>query len=123
MLLLTIGLGGMAGTWARFQVSGWIYDRTGVAFPWGTLSVNVSGSVLLGALLHYFALRPATPSLYDLAVIGFVGAFTTFSTFAYEAVMLVQAGQYRRAIAYVAASVALGLLGVLTGLLLGRVIF
>jgi CrcB protein len=123
MLLLICGLGGMAGAYARFQLSGWIYARTGADFPWGTLAVNVSGSVLLGLLLPWLSAAETLGGPAAPLQVGLIGAFTTFSTFAYEAVMLVQAGQRARAAAYVVSSLALGLMGIMLGLGVGQWLF
>jgi len=118
MLILMVAMGGALGAWARYQVSGWIYNRAGAEFPWGTLTVNVSGSFLLGILLPTLVSSPAmTPGRAFLEV-GCIGAFTTFSTFAFEAVTLIEAGQPRRAALYVLASLGLGLGAIVLGLLI-----
>lgn len=117
MLLLSIALGGMAGAYARFRLSRWIYGRTGHRFPWGTLAVNLAGSFALGLVLPHLA-GDATP-LRALVVVGFLGAFTTFSTFAAETVALLEERRRGRAAGYVAASLALGLVAVAAGLWLG----
>jgi fluoride exporter len=115
MLLLAIFAGGAAGTLARYHLSGWMYARLDATFPWGTLSVNLTGSFALGLVAPLFDGQPRS-SLAGLVVVGGIGAFTTFSTFAYEAVMLMRDGEPRRAAAYVAASTGLGLLSAAAGL-------
>jgi fluoride exporter len=121
-LLLTIFLGGGIGALARFRLARWIYARTGASFPWGTLAVNVSGSFALGLVLPLLdALGPLSLARGFLTV-GCIGAFTTFSTFAYEAVMLLQEGRGLRAGLYIASSLGLGLVSIAAGLLVGSAV-
>jgi CrcB protein len=113
--VILIAAGGALGAVARYGLSGWIQERGGF-FPWGTLVVNVAGAFLLGFGFRYLE-ATAIPAEWRQAVtIGFLGAFTTFSTFSYEAVALVQDGDWSRAAAYVVGSVVLGLLAVAAGL-------
>lgn len=123
MLLLMVGVGGLVGTWARYQIGGVVYARFGSDFPWGTLTVNVLGSFVLGLLLPLFDARAPLTPLRALITVGCIGAFTTFSSFAYEAAMLISSGERRRAGVYAAASVILGLVSLVAGLLLGRAVF
>jgi CrcB protein len=113
-----IGVGGFLGAAGRYQLGQWAAGQWGAAFPWGTLLVNVLGSFLLGFYLalvtERFVGRPVTRLF--LAT-GFLGAFTTFSTFSYEAVRLVAAGAPGVALAYVAGSLALGLAAAVAGML------
>jgi fluoride exporter len=120
VLLLMIGLGGVVGTYARYQLAGWVYARTGTAFPWGTLAVNMAGSFALGLVLPLLEAPDASLALRSLVTVGFLGAFTTFSSFAYEAVMLMQEGRRSRTVAYVASSLVLGLLCIAVGLMIGQ---
>src|SRR5438067_7678236 len=82
-----VGLGGFLGANARYWVGGWIQDRWGADFPWSTFVINITGSFILGLFVtlttERFALRNA-PALRLLVAIGFVGAYTTFSTFEFE---------------------------------------
>jgi fluoride exporter len=117
VLILAIGLGGAAGAWTRYQLAGWVYERTGPAFPWGTLVVNLAGSFALGLLIP--SLTTLGPTVEALVAVGFLGSFTTFSTFSYEALMLLREGQVARAAAYVGASLGLGLAAIAAGLGLG----
>ncbi len=120
MLVALVGVGGMAGTYARYRLGGAIHARVGPSFPWGTLSVNVVGSFVLGLLLPVLGAHGPLTSIRALLAVGFLGAFTTFSSFAYEAAMLITAGERGRAGAYVAASLGLGIVGLIAGLILGR---
>jgi CrcB protein len=117
MILLYIAVGGAVGAVARYGVAGWVQDRAGFAFPWGTLVVNVLGSLLIGFALRYLEAVRWTPELRALVTIGLLGAFTTFSTFSYETVGLLEDGEWLRAGLYAAGSVVLGLVAVYVGLM------
>jgi len=122
MTALFIALGGAAGALARYGLGGWVQNRAGFAFPWGTLAVNVAGCLLLGLAAGLFQGVRLTPDLRALITIGFLGAFTTFSTFGYETVVLIQEGAWVRAAAYALGSVAIGIVAVWVGLRLGAVL-
>lgn len=116
MILLYIAMGGAVGAVARYGVAGWVQERAGFAFPWGTLVVNVLGSLLIGFALRYMEAVRWTPEFRALVTIGLLGAFTTFSTFSYETVGLLEDGEWLRAGLYAAGSVVLGLVAVYVGL-------
>lgn len=118
MAVVYVALGGAAGAVARYGLSGWVYARFSDSFPWGTLVVNVLGSLLLGLALAWFEGSMLSPELKRALTVGFLGAFTTFSTFAYEAVALVQDGDWVRAGGYAFGSLLLGMAAVLAGLAL-----
>jgi len=123
MALVLIGLGGFAGAISRYLVDGVVTDRTAGAFPWGTLAVNLSGSFLLGLLFALTAERAILPAdIRGPVMIGFIGAYTTFSTFMLESWLLMESGSYAPAIANLVGSVLLGLVAVVAGLALGRAI-
>jgi CrcB protein len=113
--LVLIAAAGALGALARYGLTGWVQARAGF-FPWGTLAVNVLGSLLLGFAFRYLETMVVPAEWREALIIGFLGAFTTFSTFSYEAVALAQDGDLGRAASYVAASVVLGLVAVLVGL-------
>ena len=121
--LLAIGIGGIIGANLRWKIGGWAVDRWATPFPWGTLLINLTGSFVLGLYLtlvtERFTGRPLTRLLFATGVLG---AYTTFSTFAYESVRLIQHGQIWTALAYVAASLALGLAACAGGIATGRAI-
>ena len=118
--ILWVGLGGSLGAIARYLLGGWIAARLGASFPYGTFAINVAGSGVLGLILGAFESR-VPPAPLPLAVtIGFLGAFTTFSTFTYETTRLIEAGSLLPAMVNVAASVIAGLIAVMVGLALGR---
>ena len=116
MTLLYIALGGVAGTLSRYGLEGWIQSRTASGVPLGTLTVNLTGSFVLG-----FIIRLATgaalisPDLRAGLTIGFCGAFTTMSTFSYESVALLTDGDYGRAALYMSATILGCVLAVVTG--------
>jgi fluoride exporter len=114
MIFLAIAIGGALGAVARYQVWRWV-QPVGVSFPWATLLINVSGSLLLAFIYRYIEATTGSAQMRAFLGIGFCGAFTTFSTFSYETVLLFQNGEAGRASVYVAASVLLCLAGTLMG--------
>ena len=111
-----LALGGVIGTWARFAAG------SGLGSPWGTLAINVLGCFVLGVVGTLALARPdwVSPEARLLLGVGFCGAFTTFSTYGFEALALLQAGRPGTALAYVALSNALGLAATAGGWLLAR---
>lgn len=121
MTLVLVGAGGFFGAITRYLVDGWVATTTGGGFPWGTLVVNVTGSFLLGLLFAASVERGVLPaSIRPPVLIGFIGAYTTFSTFTLESWRLVEDGSYVLAIANVGGSLLLGFVAVVGGLLIGR---
>jgi CrcB protein len=120
-LYVAISIGAVLGANARFLVGGWVADRLGAAFPYGTLLVNVSGSFLIGVVLTLVTERAIGPWWVRPALaIGFLGSYTTFSTFSYETLQLVEGGGLVAAGANIAVSVAAALIGVYLGTTLAR---
>jgi CrcB protein len=121
MALVLIGLGGFAGAIARYLVDGAVIERTGGGFPWGTLVINVSGSFVLGLLFALTAERALLPAdVRGPLMIGFLGAYTTFSTFMLESWRLAETGAWGLALANLGGSLVLGLVAVVAGLTIGR---
>jgi CrcB protein len=119
--LVLVGAGGFFGAISRYLVDGWVSATTGGGFPWGTLVVNVSGSFVLGLLFAASVERGVLPAEIRAPVlVGFIGAYTTFSTLTLETWRLVEAGSYLIAVANIAGSLVLGLAAVVAGLLIGR---
>lgn len=114
-------VGGVLGTLARYVLSGAMQHKMGMAFPYGTLAVNMLGCFLVG-FLDILAERKfsSTPQMRLLFVTGFCGAFTTFSAFILESYTLVREGEMVRAFLNVGGSVALGLILFRAGFLLGE---
>lgn len=121
--LLIVGLGGSLGAIARYTLGGWAQRKFGIGFPYGTFFINVSGSFLLG-LFATLALRSAWNEQWRLFLaIGFLGAYTTFSTFEYETLMLIAEGrQYRTAALYLLGSVIVGLFAAYLGIVAARLV-
>ena len=116
-------LGGGLGAVARFLLSNKVTDKFGNAFPYGTLSVNVIGSFLMGFLAILLVERLALDPLLKLGVfVGFLGAFTTFSTFSMDTLSLFEQGHYLRAITNMFISVILSVLAVWLGVISGKFI-
>jgi CrcB protein len=123
--LIVIALGGACGAVTRFLVSSGIYQWLGRDFPYGTLVVNVIGSFLMGLLTEALILHRITIGIeYRAAIlIGFIGAFTTFSTFSLETFYLLEQGNLGKALLNIALSVTTCLLAVWLGLLFGKSLF
>ncbi|GJE54278.1 MULTISPECIES: fluoride efflux transporter CrcB [Methylobacterium] len=94
--------------------------RLGSGFPWGTMTINVAGSILMGVVTGWFALRGGSMQARLFIATGILGGFTTFSTFSLEAFMLFERGETGGAIAYILTSVIAGIGGLAFGLLLMR---
>ena len=116
-------MGGACGAVARYLLSGWVARATATSsFPYGTLTVNLLGSVLLGLIMGATASGAllVPPRLRIAVAVGGLGAFTTFSTFSYETVAALRAGDLRSALLNVAVSVVAGLAACWLGLTLGE---
>src|SRR4051812_40849946 len=121
MEYVIIGMGGFLGANARYVVGGWITRHWGTEFPWGTFVINVSGSFFLGLLVAILTMRPlASPNYRLFFAVGFLGAYTTFSTFSYETLRLAQDHNFLPALLNIFGSILLGLLGVMAGVWVGR---
>ncbi len=107
MNYLIVGVGGTAGSLARYGLGKYIMARTRNSFPWGTFIINLSGAILLGIVSNL----AISHSILLLLADGFLGAYTTFSTFMYEGFSLFQGNKKRNAVIYIVASLLLGLLG------------
>jgi len=119
--LFAIAAGGAAGAVFRFWVSNGIYALFGRGFPFGTLVVNVAGSLLMG-FLYILLLERMTvaPEMRAALLVGFLGAFTTFSTFSIETLNLIEQADFLKAGLNIAFSVTACLLACWFGVLLGR---
>lgn len=104
---LLVGIGGMLGSIARYDIGKRISRYSRTAFPYATFLINITGALLLGIVSS----QHGTGQLYLLAGEGFLGAFTTFSTFMYEGFDLIQNNKYLNAFIYITATVVLGILG------------
>jgi CrcB protein len=123
MPLLLIGIGGFAGAITRYVVDGAVAERTAGAFPWGTFVVNLSGSFVLGLLFVITAERAILPAeVRGPVLIGFIGAYTTFSTFMLETWRLMEDGAIALALVNLVGSTVIGLVAVIAGLTIGRLL-
>jgi CrcB protein len=123
MALILVATGGATGAVARYLVDGWIVDRTAGLFPWGTLVVNLTGSLLLGFAFAVTIEADLVPAwTRGPFMIGFLGAYTTFSTLMLESWRLWEDGAAGLALLNVGGSTVLGLVAFVAGLTLGRAI-
>lgn len=119
--LAYIVLFGALGCLARYFISGWVYQLFGRGFPYGTLAVNVIGAFLIGLLME-FSLRSAlvSPTLRTALAIGFLGGLTTFSTFSFETVRLLEEGAFAVALSNALISVVSCLACTWLGIMVAR---
>ncbi|MCP4427659.1 MAG: fluoride efflux transporter CrcB [Chloroflexi bacterium] len=120
MQWLSIAIGGAIGAALRYLVSGWAYAWLGEGFPWGTLSVNMIGSFLIGFLWRWFDQIAIAPNTRLLIFVGGLGAFTTFSTYGLESLNLLRDGQYKLGLLNIIGSNVLGILFVFLGFVAAR---
>jgi fluoride exporter len=115
--LVWVGIGGALGAIARYVVGRELTERVGDLFPWGTFTVNVTGALLIGVL---FALLTEKGIGHDqlrlFLVVGFLGGYTTFSSYTLEAVNLLESGDWTTALVYLIGSNLLGLLACVVGM-------
>ena len=116
MLIWYIAIGSAIGGAGRYVIGDAVQQRFGLAFPAGTLFINITGSLLLGFILRMvLGGTQISPETRVFLTTGFCGGFTTFSTFTYDTALMFESGQYRRAALYVTLSVALSLLATFGG--------
>ena len=121
---LFVGMGGFLGANARYALSVWLVGRWGAAFPWATLIINVTGSLAIGLILTLLTQKlTVDPAWRLLLVVGFLGGYTTFSSYTFEALALVAEGQWLPALAYGLASNGLGLAAAYAGVLLAHTLW
>ncbi|MFD2228662.1 fluoride efflux transporter CrcB [Alkalimarinus sediminis] len=121
--VIAIALGGAFGALSRYFLIGLVTDWLGRGFPFGTLLVNVLGSFLIGILYVLIVLKMhVSPELKSILVVGFLGAFTTFSTFSLEAFIMISQGLLLSAVTYILSSVILCILAVWAGISLAKII-
>jgi CrcB protein len=118
-----IALAGAAGAVSRYLLQGWVDGLMGGRLPWGTFLVNISGSFLLGIVFALSMDRAVlSPEIRVPVMIGFIGSYTTFSTLMLESWRLVEVGDVISALANLVGSVVIGLIALVAGLALGRVL-
>ena len=120
---LFIALGGALGSVARYMVGAGVTNRLGLRFPYGTLIINISACLIIGFSLEMLNRHAnINPALRYLVPIGFVGAYSTFSTFEWEIFSSLNSGAFWIAILYVVTSLIFGLIAVALGAAAGRAI-
>jgi len=120
-MIIYVALGSALGGVARFLLGGLVQRLTGGTFPLGTLIINITGSFLLGLVYRYAVDSAAiTPEIRAFLAIGICGGYTTFSTFSYDSVRLLEDGETTRALAYIGLSVVLSLGAAMLGIAAGR---
>jgi fluoride exporter len=118
-----IALGGSLGSLARYWVGSTISSRMGTRFPYGTFVVNITACIIIGFTLTFLARRTELSAAWRFLIpIGFIGAYSTFSTFEWETYSNLQTGAFLIASLYVVLSVFVGLIGVWFGVLIAKVI-
>ncbi len=123
MKLVIIGMGGFVGALLRYGISGWVYKIVGARLPWGTLVVNILGSFILGFFLFLAEGRFNIGPLWrGFIAIGMMGALTTFSTFSYETLALLQGNLWLQASVNILLNVFLTLLAVWAGMVAAKLI-
>lgn len=118
-----IAMGAVAGANARYLVAQTLANRFGASFPFGTFVVNITGALLIGILLTLFTeIVIADPRWRLLLIVGFLGSYTTFSSYTYEAFALAERGDWIRVAIYVLGSNAIGLTAAIAGVVAARTI-
>ncbi|MFC2031622.1 fluoride efflux transporter CrcB [Chloroflexota bacterium] len=119
--ILWVGLGGFLGANARYWLGLWLVGRWGTSFPIGTLAANALGSFILALLLTLAASRVSVPAgVQPFLAIGFLGGFTTFSTFSYETISLLEQERWAAALANLVTNTGLGLICAFLGIVVAR---
>ncbi len=120
---LAIAIGGAIGALLRYAVGNWVATQTAISFPLGTFIINVTGCFIIGFFLTLISERISVDPHWRLAIaVGFVGAYTTFSTFEYEVLKLIEAKNITASFLYIIASLMIGFLAVWGGALAARAI-
>ncbi len=121
--LIWLALAGVGGTLARYGMSGWVQRLAGAGFPYGTFAVNLTGCFLFGLIWSLAENRLwINNEVRTVILLGFLGAFTTFSSFAFETSQMIRDGQWMAAGLNITGQNVLGIAGLFVGLALGRAI-
>jgi CrcB protein len=120
LAVLLVAIGGGIGSVTRYLVGGWFASRFGPAFPYGTLVINVTGSFIIGLFLAFAQERISLSPYWRLFfAVGFLGGYTTFSSFEYESVRLLQDGEMLLGTVYLIGSVVAGGIAAVGGIAVG----
>ena len=121
-IILSVAVGGMIGALGRFFISAYVNRWLGSSFAYGTLTVNILGSFLIGFLFLYFE-QVISPNLKSMLMTGLLGALTTFSTFSLETLIMVQEGLYAKALLNIVLNVVLSLTATIFGMYIFKKIY
>lgn len=120
MNVLLVAAGGAIGAVLRYVLGGWIQGRLGPDFPWGTFIVNVSGSLLIGVVLGLVERGALSAEARLFLAVGILGGYTTFSTFSYETLQLIEDGNLASTLLNALGQVAASLVAVYVGVVISR---
>ena len=123
MTMLAVAIGGAVGAVARYLLAGWVQALGGASLPWGTLAVNVSGSLAIGFVAVWLQHVVTVPGARELIVVGFLGSFTTFSAISLETLEMLRVGDWWRAAGYTFGSLFFGVLAAALGATLASSVF
>lgn len=115
-MIIVVGIGGMFGAMTRFYIGKFIASKTDSDFSCATFLINISGCMLLGILTNLYMSKEISNTMWMLLGVGFLGAYTTFSTFGYETIRLIEKKLYTQAGMYVLLSIVLGIFGAWVGM-------
>ncbi len=121
--LILLAIAGALGTLARYGMAGFLQRVDGTSFPWGTVTVNLAGCFLAGMLWTLFENRwPVSGETRTIVLVGFMGAFTTFSALILESGELIRSAEWASALANVAVQILIGFVALFIGAALGRMV-
>jgi len=121
--ILLVALGGALGSVARYLVGGWIADWMGTTFPYGTFAINLTASFIIGFFLAFAQDRAGLSPYWRLFIaVGFVGGYSTFSTYEYESIRLLQDGEFLLGAVYLVGSMTAGAIAAIGGITVGSLI-
>jgi len=120
-MIILIGIGGSLGAVTRWIIGKWMTNHTNTKFPIGTFFINVTGSFLLGFFFQLHASHIISETSWTMFAIGFLGSYTTFSTFSYEALSLFVAKKKQLCILYIISSTCISILFAWLGITLSKI--
>jgi fluoride exporter len=122
--LIAVSLGAIAGSLSRYYLNIWITQRLGASFPYGTLIINLTGSLAMGILTGLILERTLliSPEIRLLIATGFLGSYTTFSSYELDTINLIQTSRYQQAIIYWLGSAVMGAFSLYLGIAIARLI-
>jgi len=121
-IILSVAFGGMIGALGRFFISAYVNKWLGSSFAYGTLTVNILGSFIIGFLFLYFE-QVISPNLKAMLMTGMLGALTTFSTFSLETILMAQEGLYSKALLNILLNASLSLSATVLGMMLFKKVY